>query len=414
MQLMQTRARRILLGFAAIFAVGALAIFLGLFEHSVVSPATDQPMTSAEMAALVSRGRYLTAAADCAACHNASGGAPWAGGQAFALPFGILYSTNISPDPETGIGGWSRADFQHAMRDGIGKSGRHLFPAMPYVSYRQMSEGDVDAIYAFLMTRQPIHTATPADSFPLPYIRQTMTFWNLVNLPDRGFIADASKSPEWNHGRYLVDALGHCGECHTPRDITMGMIASRYLRGAVIEDVDAPDITLAGLARLGFDRDSLVQFMRAGLGPQGVMTFSMHDVVQHSTRYLTQADAEAMAAYLIGNPPAQTVQPAALTSQADGDMTAGRTTYVAVCAGCHGVDGEGIPHMAPAMRTNATLRLPTAHNLLLVLTQGLPEHAFPDGEHFQAMPGFSNLLSAQQIADLVTYLRKSWGGQPRL
>ncbi|MGO9817831.1 MAG: c-type cytochrome [Acidocella sp.] len=403
--------KRMLIAFVVICVIGiagALAILSGAFEHSVVTSAVDQPLTSAEMAALVPRGRYLTQAADCAACHTAPGGAPYAGGLAFPLPFGTLYATNISPDPQTGIGKWTRADFQYAVRDGIGRGGVHLFPAMPYVSYRQLSEGDVDAIYAYLMARQPIHQPTHTDSFPLPYIRQTMTFWNLINLPDHGFVTNSARTPAWNHGRYLVDALGHCGECHTPRDITMGMIPSRYLQGAMVETIDAPNITAPGLARLGFDPTALAQFMRAGLGPQGVMTFSMYEVVEHSTRYLTSADATDMASYLMADAPAST---AVIMTGATGDTAAGRTSYIAVCAGCHGVNGEGVPHVAPAMRTDATVRLPSAHNLVLVLTQGLPEHDFPNGEYMQAMPGFGHLLTSQQITGIADYLCATWGRQ---
>ena len=175
----------------------------------------------------------------------------------------------------------------------------------------------------------------------------------------------------------------------------------------MIETIDTPDITAPGLARLGFDPAALAQFMRAGLGPQGVMTFSMYEVVEHSTRYLTPADAADMASYLMAGAPAPS---AVIMTNAAGDLAAGRTSYIAVCAGCHGVYGEGVPHVAPAMRTDTALRLPSAHNLVLVLTQGLPEHSFPNGEHMQAMPGFGYLLTSLQITAIADYLRATWGG----
>jgi mono/diheme cytochrome c family protein len=212
------------------------------------------------------------------------GGAPWAGGLPFKMPTGTLYATNISPDPDTGIGKWTRAQFHRAVRDGIARGGRHLYPAMPYVSYRQLTEDDVDAIYAYLLTRQPMHVANRADSFPFPYLRQSLTFWNLFNLPSKAFVNQSAHPSAWNHGRYLVDALGHCGECHTPRDITKGMIPSNYLKGTVLEGVDAPDITPAGRAALGFDAQGLGAYMPTGMGPQGVMSFAMYEVVQHSTQ----------------------------------------------------------------------------------------------------------------------------------
>jgi len=387
----------------------ALAVFAGAFEKSVVSAAVDTPLTPEEIAELAPRGRYVAEAADCVACHTAVGGAPWAGGRPFEMPMGTLYATNISPDPTYGIGSWTRADFHRAMRDGVAKGGRHLYPAMPYVSYRQMSEDDVDAVWAYMLTREPMAVPDRDDSLPFPYVRQFMTFWNLVNLPRSVPEPEAQKSAAWNRGRYLVDALGHCGECHTPRDITMGMMPSRYLQGAVIEGVDAPDITPDGLARLGFAPDRLGQFMRTGMGPEGVMAFAMYDVVHHSTQYLTDEDAAAMAAYLAGEPaPAAPVFAAAPLS--DDIAGNGRRVYVAVCAGCHGVDGEGTPSMAPPMTTNAELRLPRPTNLLAVLADGIPWRAFPHGR-LQDMPGFTDLLTDAEIADLSNYLRATWGGR---
>jgi mono/diheme cytochrome c family protein len=405
--------RRAVLAAAVLVVLGggfALAVFLGAFETSVVSAVVDTPLTEAEIAELAPKGRYIAEAADCVACHTAVGGAPWAGGRPFEMPMGTLYATNISPDPTHGIGSWTRADFHRALRDGVAKGGRHLYPAMPYVSYRQMSEADVDAVWAYMLTRDPMPVADRDDSLPFPYVRQFMTFWNLLNLPSEVPAPDAQKSAAWNRGRYLVDALGHCGECHTPRDITMGMILSRYLQGAVIEGVDAPDITPEGLARLGFAPERLGTFMRTGMGPEGVMGFAMYDVVHHSTQHLTDADAAAMAAYLAGEPPpaAPTVAAVEVSPETAGN---GRRLYVAVCAGCHGLEGEGTPSMAPAMTTNAALRLPQPTNLLAVLVDGIPWRDFPHGNRLQDMPGFTDLLTDQEIADLSNYLRATWGGR---
>ncbi|MFM9861911.1 cytochrome c [Pseudoxanthobacter sp. M-2] len=403
---------RVVLAAVVIVVLGggfALAVFVGAFEKSVVSAAVETPLTAEEIAELAPRGRYVATAADCVACHTAVGGAPWAGGRPFEMPMGTLYATNISPDPTYGIGSWTRADFHRAMRDGVAKGGRHLYPAMPYVSYRQMSEDDVDAVWAYMLTREPMAVPDREDSLPFPYVRQFMTFWNFLNLPGDVPEPDAQKSAAWNRGRYLVDALGHCGECHTPRDITMGMVSSRYLQGAVIEGVDAPDITPAGLARLGFAPERLGDFMRTGMGPEGVMGFAMYDVVHHSTQYLTDQDAAAMAAYLAGEPaPAAPAFAAAPVSPETAEN--GQRLYIAVCAGCHGIEGEGTPSMAPAMTTNAELRLPRPTNLLAVLADGIPWRDFPHGR-LQDMPGFTDLLTDQEIADLSNFLRATWGGR---
>ena len=394
-------------------AAGALAVMAGLFATSVVDASARTPLAPEQMKALVERGRYLARAADCAACHTAEGGAPLAGGRAFAMPFGTLYATNITPDPETGIGRWSRADFQRAVRDGVAPGGRHLYPAMPYVSYRALTAADTDAIYAWLMSRPPIRQENRANTFPFDYVRPTLAFWNLLNLPSRGFAPEESQPAAWNRGRYLVDALGHCGECHTPRDLALGMIASRYLQGARIEDVDAPDITPAGLGRMGFDAGSLARYLPAGMGPQGVMNFSMYDVVHNSTRYLTADDAGAMVAYLIASRPTpQTTAPAAPAATVAAAPPAGRNTYVQLCSACHGLDGQGIPHVAPPLRTNASLRLASPRNLVVAVAAGLPDRPLPGGERLQAMPGFGRLLDDRQFADLVNYLRGVWGGTP--
>lgn len=412
MKAMSPRLRRFAFAVAVVIgigAAGAIAVMAGLFEPSVVEASARTPLRADEMKALVDRGRYLTRMADCAACHTAEGGAPFAGGQPFPMPFGTLYATNITPDPETGIGRWSRADFQRAVRDGVAPRG-HLYPAMPYVSYRQLTAADTDAIYAYLMSRPPVRQHNHANTFPFDYVRPTLAFWNLLNLPSRGFEPVPSRPAEWNRGKYLVDALGHCGECHTPRDITLGMIPSRYLQGTRIEEADAPDVTPAGLARMGFEAASLARYLPAGMGPQGVMNFSMYPVVHNSTRYLSKDDASAMAAYLMSSRPVP--PPSTTFAVSGGPPPAGRETYVQLCSACHGVDGEGIPHVAPPMRTNASLRIASPRNLLVAVTAGLPEHPLPGGERFQAMPKFGQLLDDRQIADLVNWLRATWGERP--
>ncbi|SEP34952.1 Cytochrome c, mono-and diheme variants [Rhodospirillales bacterium URHD0017] len=407
---MSPRLRRFALATAVVVgiaAAGALAVMAGLFERSVVEASADAPLTPQQMKGLVERGRYLARAADCAACHTAPGGAPLAGGLAFPMPFGTLYATNITPDAETGIGRWTRAQFQRALRDGVAPRG-HLYPAMPYVSYRQLTANDTDAIYAYVMSRPPIRQENRANSFPFDYVRPTLAFWNLLNLPARGFVPDTTRPNDWNRGKYLVDALGHCGECHTPRDLTLGMIAQRYLQGTRIENVDAPDVTPTGLLRMGFDAAALARYLPAGTGPQGVMNFSMYDVVHNSTRWLTKDDAAAMATYLTALQPMVSASLAA--APASTLPPAGRQTYLQLCSACHGVDGEGIAHVAPPMRTNASLRVSSPRNLLVVIADGLPERALPDGERYQAMPAFGHVLDDQQIADLATWLRGNWGG----
>lgn len=401
---------------AAVIAVAAglfgVAVLGGAFETSVVEPGVETPMTKDEIVALTPKGRYLVSAADCYACHTAKDGPALAGGVAFPTPVGTIYATNITPDVETGIGGWSRAEFHRAVRDGIGRHGRHLYPAMPYDAYRLMTAENVDAIYAYLMSREPIRQANKENELPFPFsVRRLMTAWNLINLGNDGFKPDPAQTEIWNRGRYVVDALGHCGTCHTPRSITLGSDDGRYLAGGTIDGMEAPDITPAGLAALGFDPDDLKTFMRSGIALQGTMTNKMFDVVHFSTQYLDDGDLSAMATFLMGETP-PTPRPTEPVAMSPLVAELGRDVYLESCAGCHGRRGEGIPHVSVPMRTNTSLRLASAHNLLHTVLNGIPEQRFPGLERMQPMPGFADRLSDDEAAALASWMRASWGGRP--
>lgn len=411
--------RGILLSIATAIVAG-LAVFagmlLGAFDTSVVTKDVAKPLTADEMKRLAERGAYVAKVADCYACHTAKGGAPWAGGMPFEAPFGTLYATNISPDKEFGIGNWVREDFHRAVRDGVGKRETHLYPAMPYTSYRQMTEDDVDAVFTYLMTREPMRVENPRNKLPFPFnIRSSLAFWNLANLRRDGFAPDPKRSEFWNRGRYIVDALAHCGECHTPRNLMQGMKQAAYLKGAVIEGVEAPDITKEGLTRMGFDPLTLARFMKTGLSAQGSMTNQMFEVVHFSTQYMRDDDLNAMAAYLFDIdrmpetlPVARALAPVDVPERV---VDAARATYVNLCSGCHGADGQGIPHVAVPLSTNASLKLASPRNLIHAVLHGIPTQHFPGLERMEPMPGFADLLDDQAIADLANWMRARWGGQ---
>lgn len=410
--------RKLLLAIGAAALIGILAagaVFLGLFERSVVAADTETPLTADEMAGLVERGAYVAVASDCYACHTAKGGAPWAGGLPFETPFGTIFSTNISPDPENGIGTWTRAEFHRAVRDGVGKNG-HLYPAMPYTSYRKMTPADVDALYAYLMSRPPMKVANQTNTMPFPFtIRQGMTFWNLLNLGSDTVTEVADRSSAWNRGRYLTDALAHCGECHTPRNGMMAMKADEYLKGAVLEGVLAPDITKDGLSQMGFDPLVLAAFMKSGLSAQGGMTNQMFEVVHLSSQYMSDDDLHALSAYLfdLDNLPeaAPPAAPPAPIEVPEAVATSARSTYLGLCAGCHGDQGQGVPHVVVPLATNASLRLTDARNLNRTILHGIPAQNFPGLERMQPMPAFGAHLTDREVADLSSWLRASWGGQ---
>lgn len=357
----------------------------------------------------IARGRYLAQAADCAACHTAAGGAPLAGGYPLDTPFGTIYGSNLTPSADQGIGRWTKDDFFLALTQGVAPGGRHLYPAMPYTSYKGISREDADAIYAYLMSRPAVDVAIPANDMPFPFNqRMALIGWNLLFRNSDPLPASSQgNSAEWQRGRYLSDVLGHCGECHTPRGMLGQMELSKPMQGGDLGRFIAPDITPQALAQRGWTPEDLSRFLSTGLAPQGSAFSEMHMVVDLSTRHLTPEDHRALVTYLMGDKPPQPV--AAKIGQGS---DAGRITYLDQCSACHERDGAGIPHVAVAMRDNATLRQPDGKNLIVSVLDGLPAQQFPGNESMQSMPGFADRLDDAQIAELVNYLRVTWGGLP--
>lgn len=357
----------------------------------------------------IARGRYLTQAADCAACHTAAGGAPLAGGYPLDTPFGTIYGSNLTPSADQGIGRWTKDDFFLALTQGVAPGGRHLYPAMPYTSYKGISREDADAIYAYLMSRPAVDVAIPANDMPFPFNQRMALFgWNLLFRNSDPLPASSQgSSAEWQRGRYLSDVLGHCGECHTPRGMLGQMEVNKPMQGGDLGRFIAPDITPQALAQRGWTPEDLSRFLSTGLAPQGSAFSEMHMVVDLSTRHLTPEDHRALVTYLMGDKPPQ---PVAVKIGQGSD--AGRITYLDQCSACHERDGAGIPHVAVAMRDNATLRQPDGKNLIVSVLDGLPAQQFPGNESMQSMPGFADRLDDAQIAELVNYLRVTWGGLP--
>ncbi|UAN62167.1 cytochrome c [Serratia sp. JSRIV006] len=357
----------------------------------------------------IARGRYLTQAADCAACHTAAGGAPLAGGYPLDTPFGTIYGSNLTPSADQGIGRWTKDDFFLALTQGVAPGGRHLYPAMPYTSYKGISREDADAIYAYLMSRPAVDVAIPANDMPFPFNqRMALIGWNLLFRNSDPLPASSQgSSAEWQRGRYLSDVLGHCGECHTPRGMLGQMEVNKPMQGGDLGRFIAPDITPQALAQRGWTPEDLSRFLSTGLAPQGSAFSEMHMVVDLSTRHLTPEDHRALVTYLMGDKPPQ---PVAVKIGQGSD--AGRITYLDQCSACHERDGAGIPHVAVAMRDNATLRQPDGKNLIVSVLDGLPAQQFPGNESMQSMPGFAERLDDAQIAELVNYLRVTWGGLP--
>ena len=356
---------------------------------------------------LIERGKYLAAVADCAACHQSPDGAPYAGGLPIETPFGTVYGTNITPDKELGIGSYTSADFYHAVADGIRADGQRLYPAMPFSSYHAIRQEDSDAIYAYLMTQQPVHRKNPQTALPFPFNqRWALAYWGVVNgkikLPG---------DPARAQGAYLTDVLGHCQECHTPRNPIGGLKLAQAYQGGNLGKITAPGLTPVALAARGWTAQDLRTFLKTGMAPQGTMTLEMYPVLLHSSQYMTDADIAAIQNYLTGDKLPEAGKRAEVPIDA-AVRQSGRDAYISVCAGCHGLNGEGKPHIAPSMNSNTTAQLADPRNLLRVILDGLPEQKLANGEVMQAMPGFRDMLSKEQIADLINYMRAEWGGQP--
>jgi mono/diheme cytochrome c family protein len=393
---------------AGAITVAVLALLGGCGKGG--SGATAPGANNKEM---VERGRYLAKLADCAACHTTASGAQWAGGVELKSPFGTFYGTNITPDKEHGIGNWSADEFYAALRDGVTPD-KHLYPAMPYTSYRSMARADSDAIYAYLMQVKPAKVANKEPDLKFPYnMRFGVRFWNMLFLKDELTDASQGQSAEWKRGRYLSNTLGHCAECHTPRGALGQMDLSRTLTGNRMARIGAPDITPAGLAAMGWTEADLASLLTTGVAPQGSATGEMFEVVHLSTQYMQPGDVKAMTTYLMGDKPLAP-QALKLANPAGADIDAGRRTYIAVCAGCHGLDGGGKPHVAVPMKGNSSVRSADPHNLIAVTLDGIAAQHFGDKESMQEMPGFAGKLSDKEVTDLANYMRASWGGAARV
>lgn len=365
-------------------------------------------------AELVKRGEYLARAADCMACHTAEGGAPYAGGLPIASPFGTIYGSNITPDKEYGIGAYSADEFFAALTQGKRKDGANLYPAMPYTSYHLIKRADADAIYAYLMSVEPVHRAAPQTALSFPFnVRVGLSGWNMLYGKGVQLPSSAGKSETWQRGQYLVEVLGHCGECHTPRNAIGALQQDKRLSGGMLNGYLAPSLLPEDLAARGWNRADLSAFLEHGMSGQGSMFNEMFPVHHHSTQHLESQDLAAMATYLLGDtPPAPKAVQHVPYPQLSESAKRGRQQYLNVCAGCHGMEGEGKPHVAVAMQGNTTLRLADSRNLLRVIVDGIGEQQFGGFERMQPMPGFAEKLDDAQLTDLLNYLRQSWGGLP--
>ncbi|AWN50021.1 hypothetical protein DK419_12585 [Methylobacterium terrae] len=363
----------------------------------------------------VRRGATLAALGYCASCHTAEGGRPYAGGRGIATPFGTIYATNITPDPETGLGRWTLAAFARAMREGVDREGRHLYPAFPYTHYAGLSDADVAALYAFTMTREPVRAEARANALPFPLSwRPLIAGWKLLffrepRIPGATAPADPGRDPDWHRGAYLAEALSHCGACHTPRNLLGAEIRSRAYAGGEADGWWAPPLDRSSPAPLPWSRDDLARYLADWDPRHGGAAGPMRPVVD-AHRAVPAGEIRALAAYtatLYGPTPAGSrTGPVDWPVPPDDPASArGAKTYAGACAVCHESGGGaagGVPYTTSSLGHRTTLRAPDPRNLLLVLRDGIAPREHAPGP---IMPAFGTALTPAQTIDLAAYLR---------
>ncbi|WP_028238556.1 c-type cytochrome [Stutzerimonas azotifigens] len=386
----------------------------GVFGLSLL-PLAAVAQTAPADQTLIERGEYLARAGDCLACHVVEGGRPYAGGLPIEMPFGTLYSTNITPDKETGIGNWSDDDFVKAMQQGVGPDGQHYYPAFPYTSFTLMPREDILAIKAYLFSLEPVRQQNPENDLRFPFDqRWGMALWNLLFLDDERFEPDPAQSEQWNRGRYLVEGPGHCAECHSPRNLFQARSGSKHLAGAEIQGWNAWNITADEEAGIGaWPDEALARYLRTGVAEgYGVAGGPMAEVVNHSLRHLTEADIDAMVVYLktVEPQPADIGRPAprelAAEVPAETAHPLGRKLFADACASCHQWDGSGRQTPYAALRGLRTVHDADGRNLLRILLDGGHLEG-PDGHHL--MPAFNRHFDDRELSDLGNFVLSHFG-----
>jgi mono/diheme cytochrome c family protein len=359
----------------------------------------------------IERGRYLAVLGDCISCHTAPGGKPFAGGAALETPFGALIGPNITPDVATGVGAWSEEDFRRAMHEGIGRGGARLYPAMPYPAYTKVTRDDVSAIWAYLRSLDPVRNEVQPNQlkFPFNVRRPATSTWDLINFQPGVFQPDPAKSNAWNRGAYLVEGLGHCGTCHTPKNITGGDRGSEALQGALLQDWYAPDLTEDPRTGIGsWSIEEIVRYLKTGANSYDIASGPMAEAVSNSTSKMTDADLLAIATYLKDRAPRSGRAVTALAA-ANPRMVAGQAIYEDRCAACHSHSGAGVPNLFPRLASAPLVQSADPTSLIRVVLIGSRAVATSAAPTAPAMPAFGWNLNDTEVADVLTYVRNTWG-----
>ncbi len=407
------KKRGLFAGLAAVCAAIAGLVVAASPWRPAIAPIA-RPDVATYSAATIARGQQLAALGDCAVCHTADGGVINAGGRPLATPFGTIFATNITPDVATGIGAWSYPAFERAMRQGIHRDGRHLYPAFPYNHFAKASEADLQALYAYLMAQPAVRQENRDNALAFPFnLRPLMAGWNLLFHSPAPFAADPAKSEIWNRGAYLVEGLGHCGACHTPRNALGAEKATTHLAGGFAEGWEAPPLTSLSQAPIPWSENEFFSYLRSGISTfHGVAAGPMGPVVKELAA-LPDSDIRAMAVYLASFTPdaPNAAGQAALAARLEsitsvrpvGASAQGARIYDGACAVCHEVGGPELFGSRPSLALNSNLHSATPGNLLQVILHGITA---PVSGDLGTMPGFANSLDDRQVSELASYLRQ--------
>lgn len=393
-------------------ALIAAASYVGLREDP--GPAG----TNAGGPEAIARGAYLARAGDCQACHTVRGGTSFAGGRAIHTPFGTIYAPNITPDKETGIGSWSADDFWRALHNGKGKDGKLLYPAFPYPNYTKLTRADSDAMHAYFMSLPPVRQENREPELRFPFNQRALLApWRALYFRPGVYNAQGQQNAEWNRGAYLVQGLGHCSACHTPRNVLGATSDRRDLGGAMIPMLGWYAASLTGESEAGlgnWDTQHLVDLMKTGVSARGVVSGPMSEVVRESLQHLSDADLRAMAVYLKSLPQAAATDAdaaAAPTPQDEKTLKLGAALYEKHCVECHKDSGAGEPPHIPALAGNRAVMLASPVNPIRAVMHGGYPPSTQGNPRPYGMPPFGNVLSDDEVAAVVSFLRNNWGNR---
>ncbi len=400
---------------ATAWVLALLAVLVALYFHTAWT-GVDRPLGQGAYDASVERGEYLARVGNCATCHTTDKGAPFAGGVAFRTPFGTLYSTNITTDSETGIGDWSFEAFYRSMKEGVRPDGTHLYPAFPYTAFAKLTDDDIASLFLYLQTIEPVRESARANALRFPYgLRPLLSVWKALFHDASTYAPDPEKSRAWNRGAYLVEGPGHCGACHSPRNLLGAELYDQALTGGIYFDKvktgayrrwSGVNLTPSSTGLGKWSEEDIVAYLKTGQCKHAVVHGPMNKVIMNSTRFLTEEDAFSIATYLKNIPPrSHSADPPPAAEV----LKAGEIVYTVHCGSCHLPSGLGDDILGVSLSGSAIVQAPDPASLLNVILYGphLPPPPFVVDRTRMKM--FGKRLSDEDIASVATYVRASFG-----